>query len=148
MKKYLQHMIDANIPLAGHMGINVKSVDDKGVVLAAPLGPNHNHKGTAFGGSIASLALLCGWSAMVNLFHEWGFKGEAVVASLKTDYILPVDAEFEACCKLPSHTVLRGFKEELTKNGKAKLTLDCNVYIKEKLAANVQGLFVATLFSP
>jgi len=56
----LQERIDQEIPLAKHIGIVVESADDTTVVLRAPLAPNGNHKGTAFGGSLYSVAVLSG----------------------------------------------------------------------------------------
>ncbi|NLK01415.1 MAG: hypothetical protein GX318_09345 [Clostridia bacterium] len=148
MENYIQEMLDTQIPLAGHMGIKVKKIaSDGGVVLTAPLLPNHNHKGTGFGGSIASIALLCGWTTMMKKFKEWGFKGEAVVANLQVDYLLPVEDDFEARCPLPPRHILEEFKENLLDRGKAKITLNCRVSTGEKLAAEIQGLFVARLLS-
>ncbi len=47
----------------GTSGIIVEAADDdEPVVLRAPLAPNANHKGTAFGGSLYSLAVLTGWA--------------------------------------------------------------------------------------
>ena len=48
--------------LAKHIGIVVESADDSAVVLRAPLAPNANYKGTAFGGSLYSVAVLTGWA--------------------------------------------------------------------------------------
>ena len=47
--------IVGEFPLARHIGIVVESADDAAVVLRAPLAPNANYKGTAFGGSLYSL---------------------------------------------------------------------------------------------
>ena len=43
------------------MGIRVAAYDGTSLKLTAPLAPNINHKSTAFGGSLYSLAVLCGW---------------------------------------------------------------------------------------
>ena len=55
---YLQRRIDREIVLAKPMGIIVEAADERALVLRAPLAPNANHKGTAFGGSLYSLAVL------------------------------------------------------------------------------------------
>jgi thioesterase domain-containing protein len=59
---YLQNLIDREITLAKHMAVVVESADDNSMILRAPLAPNSNHKGTAFGGSLYSLAVLTGWA--------------------------------------------------------------------------------------
>src|SRR5690606_33240492 len=54
--------LHAKIPLARAMGVRVERCDSEGLVLTAPLEPNHNHLGTAFGGSLAALATLAGYA--------------------------------------------------------------------------------------
>ena len=54
----MQRRLAADFPLARHIGIVVDSAGDDGIVLRAPLGPNANDKGTAFGGSLFSVAVL------------------------------------------------------------------------------------------
>ena len=61
-REYLQRRIVGEFAVAKHMGIVVESADDSAVVLRAPLAPNANHKGTAFGGSLYSVAVLAGWA--------------------------------------------------------------------------------------
>ena len=49
------------LPAHAHrFGIVVETADDEGIVLSAPLAPNANYKGTAFGGSLFSIAVLTG----------------------------------------------------------------------------------------
>ena len=61
-RDYLQNRIVQEFALARHMGIVVESADDAAVVLRAPLALNANYKGTAFGGSLYSVAVLAGWA--------------------------------------------------------------------------------------
>src|ERR1700722_9348070 len=61
-REYLQDMIGREFLLAKHIGVVVESADDDAVVLRAPLAANANHQGTAFGGSLYSLAVLSGWA--------------------------------------------------------------------------------------
>ena len=61
-KDYLQFRITSEFALARHIGIVVERADDSGIILSAPLLPNANYKGTAFGGSLFSVAVLTGWA--------------------------------------------------------------------------------------
>ena len=61
-REYLQERIGREFMLARHIGVVVESADDAAVVLLAPLAPNANHQGTAFGGSLYSLSVLTGWA--------------------------------------------------------------------------------------
>ncbi|MGD8828046.1 MAG: YiiD C-terminal domain-containing protein, partial [Gammaproteobacteria bacterium] len=57
LSEYLHH----SIPLIAHMGVEVCPVGEDGIRLRAPLAPNSNHIGTAFGGSLHGLATLACW---------------------------------------------------------------------------------------
>ncbi len=50
-----------HIPITRSLGARVVHVDDHSVRLSAPLAPNLNHRATAFGGSLSTLAILSGW---------------------------------------------------------------------------------------
>ena len=52
------------IPLTRAMGVRVESYDGQQLVLTAPLALNHNHLGTAFGGSLSALATLAGYGLL------------------------------------------------------------------------------------
>jgi thioesterase domain-containing protein len=58
----LQAYLHEHIPLTRALAVEVVEVGLQRVQLAAPLAPNRNHRQTAFGGSVASLAMLAGWS--------------------------------------------------------------------------------------
>ena len=75
---YLQNLIDREIILAKHMGVVVESADDTSMVLRAPLAPNANHKGTAFGGSLYSIAVLTGWAWVTRCLATRELDAEAV----------------------------------------------------------------------
>ena len=61
MKAFLyQH-----IPLAVAMQVNIDDYDGQHLVISAPLAVNNNDKGTAFAGSISSLATVSGWIALI-----------------------------------------------------------------------------------
>jgi len=44
-----------HVPITRAMGIRLRSFDAGGVTMTAPLAPNVNDKGIAFGGSLASI---------------------------------------------------------------------------------------------
>jgi hypothetical protein len=72
-RDYLQNRIVQEFALAKHMGIRVESADDAAVVLRAPLTLNANYKGTAFGGSLYSVAVLAGWAWVTRHLAVQGF---------------------------------------------------------------------------
>ena len=52
-----------HIPLAAAMQVSIARIDANALELTAPLDPNANHMGTAFGGALQALATLAGWGA-------------------------------------------------------------------------------------
>ena len=59
-----------DIPLLTAMQLELVDYRDLSLTLQAPLAPNINNKGTAFGGSIASICLFGGWSVSTLAFME------------------------------------------------------------------------------
>ncbi|RYD25022.1 MAG: hypothetical protein EOP86_27860, partial [Verrucomicrobiaceae bacterium] len=64
------------IPLSRAMGARVETYDGETLVLTAPAELNHNHLGTAFGGSLSALATLAGYGL---LWLELGSRDSHIV---------------------------------------------------------------------
>ena len=92
----LQAVLDEQIPLTEAMSLKVIHASALEVLLRAPLEPNHNHKDTAFGGSLYSLAVLAGWSLLWIRLKEAGLEGHVVIAKTEVEYLKPVTDDFEA----------------------------------------------------
>ncbi len=52
----------AAIPLTAHLDFQFTDFNGEQLTPTAPLGPNHNDKGTFFAGSQATLLTLAGWA--------------------------------------------------------------------------------------
>src|ERR1022692_3820852 len=66
----ITEFLHTQIPLTRAIGIDITGWDGTTVTLVAPLAPNQNHADTAFGGSIASIAILAGYSLLYILLAE------------------------------------------------------------------------------
>lgn len=84
------------IPLARAMDIRVLDYDGNRIALAAPLAPNVNDKGCAFGGSTASLLTLAGWGLINLKMAEAGLEGDVFVQDMHLSYLEPVWSELVA----------------------------------------------------
>ncbi|MGK7937166.1 MAG: YiiD C-terminal domain-containing protein [Xenococcaceae cyanobacterium] len=60
--KAVENYLHEHIPISQVMAVSVDSLDESRVILSAPLAPNINHRNTAFGGSISTLAILSAWT--------------------------------------------------------------------------------------
>ena len=59
----LNDYLNRHVPLFRAMQAQIERCDATGLALTAPLEPNVNDKGTAFGGSMAAIAALTGWTS-------------------------------------------------------------------------------------
>src|ERR1700753_1412136 len=98
---YLQAQLDGEITLAKHIGVVVDTANDDTVVLRAPLEPNGNHKGSAFGGSLYSISVLGGWWRLTPFRGGNGLEGDAVIQESPTQYLPPVLGELRASLLTP-----------------------------------------------
>lgn len=70
-----QRRISEQIPIIGQgMHISLLSVSDEKVVAQLPFAGNANDKGTAFAGSLFSLAVVSGWCLVTARAYACGFE--------------------------------------------------------------------------
>jgi thioesterase domain-containing protein len=92
----LERHLRESIPLARAMELQVVDYDGYRLALSAPLGPNINDKGCAFGGSMSSLLTLAGWG-LVNLkLAELKLSADIYIQDSYLSYLTPVWGEIVA----------------------------------------------------
>jgi len=137
----LERTLHDEIPLSQAMGIRVEAYDGISLKLAAPLAPNINHKSTAFGGSLYSLAVLCGWGMLYLKLAEAALHKHIVIQESNIRYLLPVDREMHAECSLDA-TALERFFRTLAKHGRARMALDVVIKHHGQTAVEFSGRYV------
>jgi thioesterase domain-containing protein len=143
--EYLQALIDREIMLAKPMGIIVESADESAVVLRAPLAPNANHKGTAFGGSLYSIAVLTGWAWITRFLATRKLDAEAVIQESSMRFLAPVQGEMRASIQIPAEADIDKFKKMLARAERGRIRLQVTMHHGAKLAAVFDGLFAAAM---
>src|SRR5580692_12292360 len=142
---YLQNRIVGEFSLAKHIGIIVESADDAAVVLRAPLGPNANYKGTAFGGSLYSLAVLTGWAWVTRYLAARGVPADAVIQESSTRFLAPVKGELKASAAAPSAVQIDKFRKMLQRAGRGRIRVRVEIHYDEVLATLFEGVFAAAI---
>jgi thioesterase domain-containing protein len=142
---YLQQRINREIMLAKPMGIIVESADDAGLVLRAPLAPNANHKGTAFGGSLYSLAVLTGWAWLTRFLATRRLDAEAVIQESSMRFLAPVHGEMRACIEIPAAEAIDKFQKMLVRADRGRIRLQVKMHEGSRLATVFDGLFAAAM---
>ncbi len=130
-----------HIPLTRAMGVKVAVYDDTQLVLTAPLEPNHNHLGTAFGGSLNALATLAGYVLLWLALKDRN--AHIVIRKSSIEFHQPVRGELRARCKIPDSAALAGFREAFVRKGKGRLELRVEIVDGDAIAVEFTGTFVA-----
>ena len=139
----LERYLHDHIPLSRALAVRVEHLGPELVRLSAPLAPNLNHRRTAFGGSVASLAILAGWSWLLARLADRSPVPRLVIQEETVEYLAPIDAEFAAACAAPPESAWRRFVRALDQRGRGRLELAAEVTSEGRLAARFRGLYVA-----
>lgn len=143
----LESYLHAHIPLSAAMQVAVISASSDAVTLSAPLAPNINHRSTAFGGSVSTLAILSAWS-LVNLrLQAEGLHTRLVIQSNRMDYDAPIESDFTATATLADAGAWPLFTKMLSRRGRARIVAQSVVRCGDLVGGRFEGEFVAFLIS-
>lgn len=137
----LTSYLRGQIPLANAMQVNVAGYDGTTLHLAAPLTPNLNHHETAFGGSIATLAILGGWSLLHLALTESEVAARLMIQKITLDYLRPIDGDFEAIAAKTSDVT--DFVASVQRKRKGRCTLQVEIHCNGRCCAKLEGHYVA-----
>lgn len=111
-----------HIPLAAAMGVSIARLDGHALEIAAPLDPNANHMGTAFGGALQALATLAGWGVAMMVAGP-RFDGHVVIGRSHMSFLSPVPGALHARCLFPSAPKQAAVQSALAARGRARIDL-------------------------
>lgn len=131
------------IPLINHMGFKPLQYDGSSLTMSAALEPNVNDKGTGFGGSLATVATLCGWSLITLHQRSQGRDDDVVIRDSHLEYFLPVTDDFAAVAVLPDAETLASFGERMARKGRARMDLVIEICQNDKVAMRLSASYVA-----
>ena len=138
----LENYLRQQIPLTQALDVKVVRAESDSCEVLAPLNPNRNHLGTAFGGSLNSILLLACYTWLFNLLKKQGFDEHIVLKSSEIKYLLPVQEDIRAICKSPREQDLHKFLSAYKKKRRARIRLTATISVKEGTACELTGEFV------
>ena len=141
MSAGLREVLRERIPLTRALGLEVERASPALVRLGFPLEPNHNHKDTAFGGSLYAAAVLAAWGLLWCACRETGVEAEAVVASSSERFLRPVSSGFSAECT-SDPDALKRLCEEVRAHGSGRIRLKSAILCGGDLCLAFEGTFV------
>lgn len=136
-----EQFLHQQIPITLAMGVQLEHYDGNQLILTAPLEPNHNHLGTAFGGSLSALATLAGYSLLWLLLGDR--QAHIVVKSSSICYLHPVTGGIRVICQKPPEAAVQDFRRAYASKGRARLQLQATVEEDQKVCVTFTGEFVA-----
>lgn len=145
----LTAFLHEQIPLTRAMELRAVEASAQRLILEAPLAPNKNHLGTAFGGALHTVPLLACYGALWMVLRGAGLDGHVVVKRSNSLYRSPVTGPIRAECGLPGPEAITTFLAALRRNQKARMELRATVAPSTdpagEAAVEFDGSFVAVL---
>jgi len=142
LKTWLHSELHDHIPLVRAMAIDVDHWAPEQIRLSAPLAPNSNDKGCGFGGSIASLLTLSGWSLLRSAIQQADIRADIYIQDSEIRYLKPAWERLIAIA-LWTAEEHRQWLEMLGSRGKARATVTMRLESGGVEAATMQARFVA-----
>lgn len=141
-KTELEAKLHEEIPLTQAIGIKVEHYTGNSLTLSAPLANNINHKSTAFGGSLYSIAVLAGWGLLYSKMKELGLSGHIVIQQSNINYLQPVREDIFATCSIDSIEKFDRFIKIFNKKGIARIKLVSEIRQGDDVAVEFEGSYV------
>lgn len=141
--KDLLGFLHEQIPLTKSLGLEIVSIDETGARIRAPLGPNHNHLGGAFGGSLATMMILSGYIWLYDQLLKKNFEAHVILSREQSEYLLPVTTDIEVLARTPTAEEWKKFEESFSRKGLGRIQLHSAIRQGTGLAATFRGEFVA-----
>jgi thioesterase domain-containing protein len=133
--------LNRHVPLFQAMQARLERCDAAGLTMKAPLAPNINDKGIAFGGSMAAIASLTGWALTRITLREHGENAEIVITDGTLKFLRPVRGEIVTECARPEATTVERFIDSYRQRGKARWTVEVTIRADGEPAMTFSGQY-------
>jgi thioesterase domain-containing protein len=120
------HILD-HIPLARAMELSVARFGGGELEMRAPLAPNINDKGCAFGGSMASLMTIAGWGLIELGLRAEGIACDIYVGDTQLRYLEPLRSELRATARYRDAGEPDALIASLRARGKGHADVTCEI---------------------
>ena len=140
--EYLQQRYNEEVPITGYLGLRVKAYDGNSIEVNAPLEPSRNTHGTAFGGSLYSIAALTGWGLLHLRLKDDGIPSNAVIKGGEVEYHHPVTGTIVSRAKIDPEAYVQ-FVEDYKAKGRGDLRQAVVIETEKGVAMTLTGHYVA-----
>ena len=144
LREEVQDQLLKDIPLAAAMQLRIVAWNGDSLRMDAPLLPNVNDKGCAFGGSLVSVMTLACWALVKLAAEQAGEQCDIYVQDSTVRYLRPVWNDFGAEASLVADECWTSFFATLDSRGRARLNTCCEVRLADgSVACSLNARFVA-----
>lgn len=140
-----QKYLHEHIPLSAAMQCQLETLERDCVVISAPLEPNLNHRATAFGGSVSTLATLAAWTLVHTRLQNENIHARVVIQRHEMSYDKPVTARFQATCNFSDAIAWQRFVKMLQIRGRGRIRITAVVEAQQEMVGKFTGDFVAII---
>ena len=123
----LEAYLHRHIPISVALGVRVREASPDRVALTVPLEPNLNHQFTAFGGSVAALGILAGWTLLHLRLRSEGIRARSVIQTSEARFLSPVHGPFRAVAVAPESGAWERFLATIERRGRGRLRLQARI---------------------
>ncbi|MGH8506995.1 MAG: YiiD C-terminal domain-containing protein [Stenotrophobium sp.] len=134
--------LHAQIPLARAMALQVRESLQGVTSIAAPLAPNQNPHRTMFGGSLATLGIICGWLSLHRLLQAERLDALLVVQKSECDFLRPADDAVTATTHHDEKTAAQ-FLTALRRHGRGRMSVATVIHCRDQQVLIHHGSYVA-----
>ena len=143
----VRHKLRSQVPLIAHMGVDLVSWDGRTAIVEAPLEPNLNTHGTAFGGSLYNVATMTGWSVVHLTLMDAGHLPSVWVIKGEIEYKVPVCGTLRGTATL-TEEARQQLVHDYENRGKAKVAVDVLIHEGDQAAVVMKVVFAAMKPAP
>lgn len=141
--KDLQNYLSSRIPMVRAMDLRFLEFTEDRLTLQAPLEANINDKGTAFGGSIYSIAVLTGWGFVYLFLKNRGITADIVIQKSEIEFHKPINGMFDAVSELIDPSEKESLIHRIDQGKKGKISLQIKVQYDDDVCATMHGTYFA-----
>ncbi|BAK73790.1 YiiD C-terminal domain-containing protein [Arcobacter sp. L] len=143
MIKELEKKLHNEIPLTKFMNLKILNYNEKELITTIPLDVNINDKGTAFGGSLATLTIISGWSLCWLISKELGFNSNnIVIIKNENSYKKPVTKDIICHTFKPNNEEINILKEKLLSKQSASVKITSQIVENNEICVVFVGYYV------
>ena len=146
MIKELQEKLHNEIPLTKLMELKIKDYSNNQLITTAPLNINKNDKGTAFGGSLATITIISSWSLCWLISKELGFDSKnIVIIKNEHSYKKPITKDIICYTYKPSLEQISILKQKLETKKSASIKIKSFIIENNETCVEFEGYYVIKL---